>query len=219
METANLFLIGDVHGCYNTFEKVISSWNPENEILIQVGDLIDRGNFSRSVIQFCKKLEANHPGRTIFIMGNHEWMLLDYFYGNDNYNWLKKHGRKILWDYELNEIDHTKDLEWIKKLNISWENEYVIVSHAGITNSTSAMDPSDEKGLLWNKQPLKKLNKVQVHGHKPLSSRAPVYNTETNSWNIDTGGCYGNGISALRLKHTGELIQTLFFETLKNDIV
>ncbi len=39
----NLFIIGDVHGCFHTFSELLTHRDPATEHLIQVGDLVDRG--------------------------------------------------------------------------------------------------------------------------------------------------------------------------------
>jgi hypothetical protein len=43
-----ILVVGDVHGCYYTFRSLIAQyWRlPQDEILVQLGDLIDRGNYS-----------------------------------------------------------------------------------------------------------------------------------------------------------------------------
>ena len=219
MSDKNLFIVGDVHGCYHTFNKLISHWNPENEILIQVGDLIDRGNFTRQVISLCKNLKNNHPKDSFFLMGNHEWMALNYFEGKEDHQWLKKFGRKILWDYELNEIDFQQDLLWLKGLSLKWENDFIFVSHAGISHSIFSENPDHSEGLLWHKKELKKIEKVQVHGHKPHKEKNPKFSSESNSWNADSGACYGNGLSALKLNHKGEFLESVFIPTMQADIL
>lgn len=50
-----IFVIGDVHGCLHTLEKMLSYWEKNTEQLIFVGDLIDRGNFSPETVSLVKK--------------------------------------------------------------------------------------------------------------------------------------------------------------------
>ncbi len=54
-KTKNIFVIGDVHGCYHTLVKLVEKL-PKKAELIFVGDLCDRGNFSRNVIDFVMKM-------------------------------------------------------------------------------------------------------------------------------------------------------------------
>ena len=64
------WIIGDVHGCYDTLMQLISKL-PEDAELIFVGDLIDRGPNSRKVIDFIRN--SNH----VSVMGNHEEMMVN----------------------------------------------------------------------------------------------------------------------------------------------
>ena len=57
----NLFIVGDIHGCYYTFKSLLQRyWDEKNEVLIQVGDLIDRGNHTPQTIMYCKELQQKH---------------------------------------------------------------------------------------------------------------------------------------------------------------
>ncbi|MDF2789765.1 MAG: serine/threonine protein phosphatase [Neobacillus sp.] len=66
----NYFVIGDVHGCYHTFKSMITKhWNKETEVLIQLGDLIDRGKNSPQMVQLARQLKTDFPERAIFLKG------------------------------------------------------------------------------------------------------------------------------------------------------
>ena len=78
----NLFLIGDVHGCYHSFQALLRYWQPQEELLIQVGDLVDRGNFAPETVALALDMHANYPGQTVFLRGNHEAGMLRH-YGPD----------------------------------------------------------------------------------------------------------------------------------------
>ncbi|QNP51115.1 metallophosphoesterase [Hymenobacter qilianensis] len=75
----NLFIVGDVHGCYFTFLELLQHWNPAREMLIQVGDLVDRGNFSPETVAAAISLNLKHPKQTVFLKGNHEAGMLKYY--------------------------------------------------------------------------------------------------------------------------------------------
>lgn len=67
------FVVGDIHGRMDGFEKLLESVNydPENDIIYSVGDMIDRGDRSCEVVDFFKRPNAHA------IMGNHEYMVID----------------------------------------------------------------------------------------------------------------------------------------------
>ena len=58
-------VIGDVHGCFNTLKKLIRKF-PKDSKLIFLGDLCNRGKYSKDVIDFV--IKNNHQ----CLLGNHE---------------------------------------------------------------------------------------------------------------------------------------------------
>lgn len=66
---ANTYVIGDVHGCYHTLQNLLSLL-PKNARVIFVGDLCDRGLYTKEVFELVIK-----KGYEV-IRGNHE----DYMY-------------------------------------------------------------------------------------------------------------------------------------------
>ena len=67
------FIIGDVHGAYSLLEKALLQINfdPKQDRLISVGDLIDRGPESYKCLEFLNKPWFHA------VKGNHEDMFLD----------------------------------------------------------------------------------------------------------------------------------------------
>lgn len=65
------YVIGDIHGCYDEFIKMLNliNYNENDDILIFVGDYIDRGNKSYEMIKWLNNHKSN---RVIPIRGNHE---------------------------------------------------------------------------------------------------------------------------------------------------
>jgi len=61
-----VFIIGDVHGCYHTFLAMLEFWNKDEEMLIQIGDLIDRGSYSPEVLQHAMMLSKKILIRLVF---------------------------------------------------------------------------------------------------------------------------------------------------------
>ncbi len=81
-----IYAIGDVHGCYGLLEKMhgMISRDAENagdnirKIIIYLGDFIDRGPDSKKIIDSFINQEIQGFER-IFIKGNHEQAMLDFF--------------------------------------------------------------------------------------------------------------------------------------------
>jgi serine/threonine protein phosphatase 1 len=213
----DLFIIGDVHGCYYTFRAMLEFWDPKHERLIQLGDLIDRGNFTPQVVKLCREIEKEHP-QSVFLKGNHEWLALQYHKKDPEETWYEKYGKKVLWDYVLAERKFEEDAEWMKTLGSHWQNDHVVVSHAGISVSPYCMDEDHYSGLLWHRMELNNVNKVQVYGHTPVKNNKPHYDSKSNSYNIDTGAYLGRSLCGLKLSEKGELLDTHVIRTIGKDI-
>lgn len=67
--------IGDIHGCLNSLESLLSLINPsEDDLIITLGDYVDRGPNSKGVIDHLIALQQTH--NTIHLMGNHEIQMI-----------------------------------------------------------------------------------------------------------------------------------------------
>lgn len=220
MERSKLFVVGDVHGCLNTFEALLAQyWNPEKEILVQVGDLINRGNYSIETVAFCRTLEEKHPGRTVFIKGNHEWDLLQYLKGSPRLKWLRGGGSRLLKQLYEKPEEYQPFIEWIRKLPLSWENESTFISHAGW--SVTAPNPFDEDNrlsVLNNRRPVLNIGKTQIIGHTPQKSGKPKYDKRANCWTIDTGAYLGIGLTGVRVSKKGNIKEVCYLSTKKKDL-
>jgi len=156
------YVIGDVHGEYDTLIELIKKFDTDSK-LIFVGDLVDRGTKSNEVIKYVK--ENNH----LCCMGNHEDMMIRYgqkfleTYPSNKYNnfinmWINNGGKNTLLSYGLIEVDKydgklicienknaftqfKEDIKWLKTLpfyikvdNIKKNSKDVVVSHASCGN-------------------------------------------------------------------------------------
>jgi len=86
--TERVVAIGDVHGAHDQFVAILRAaglidgrarWSGGRAVLIQTGDILDRGNDSRKVIELLRRLEREAReagGQVIALMGNHEFMRL-----------------------------------------------------------------------------------------------------------------------------------------------
>ncbi len=67
-----VIVIGDVHGCLDELEQLLEKleYCPENDILYFLGDIINRGPYSKEVFYKIKSLNA------VSVLGNHEYHAL-----------------------------------------------------------------------------------------------------------------------------------------------
>ena len=72
-----VWVVGDVHGCYHQFMGIIKSpLIGEDDIVILIGDIIDRGPESVKMLDWAMK-NVNNGGKYIMIRGNHEQNIID----------------------------------------------------------------------------------------------------------------------------------------------
>jgi serine/threonine protein phosphatase 1 len=212
----NYFITGDVHGCFYTFQKMLEKWDREKEIFIQVGDLVDRGLHSARVVELAISIAEKYPN-SVFLKGNHEALMIKYFKNLTMNNWFTHYGEVTIGSYIEIGKNAQDDLAWLGNNKLVYETDFLFVSHAGLTQTENPYEEDHADSLIWNRKPLLKLKKVQVHGHTPHTRKGPHYNRETDSWNVDTGACFGKGLSSLRLSEEGKLLEKIFIKTDKRD--
>lgn len=216
----NLFLIGDVHGCYHTFRELLGHWRPQEELLVQTGDLVDRGRFGPECVQLALELEQQYPGRTVFLRGNHEHEMLKHFGPTGpNPAWLGWGGRATVQQYQGRPDLLQQHLSWLRQRPFTWENDYVLVSHAGFADTEAPLDAENMDGVLWRRGPLRNVGRRQVVGHTPTATGAPTFEAAANALYLDTGACFGRNLSALRLSFTGDLLGEVLIPTSLLDII
>lgn len=214
----NYFIIGDIHGCYFTLTTLLKHWNPKEEFLISVGDLIDRGNYTPKVLKLCMQLSVNYPESTCFLKGNHEVEMAEYLLLNTNVYWFRQGGDQSIEQLRDEPIDNHKLFTWISTMPLVYQTKSIFVSHAGLSHADNPFDELNMDGIVWNRNLLKNIGKIQVHGHTALKQSGPIYTKASHSWNIDTGCVYGNGLTGLVLDEDGEFIKKHFIETDSRDI-
>jgi serine/threonine protein phosphatase 1 len=201
MGNGKSFIIGDLHGCRDMLEKMLSiiPWNPEVDHLFFIGDYLDRGNDSKGVIDLLIKLTKSSPNVQC-IMGNHESIFLDYLSGSDEKTFLVNGGVSTLDSYMVNGTiyippEHISFIESMPLL-IELDNYYIV--HAGLKPELK-IDEQNIKDILWIRENFitsdYDFGKKIIFGHTPFYS---PYVTE-NKIGIDTGAVFGNKLTCLEL--------------------
>jgi len=222
VDLTNTFVIGDVHGCFHTLQNLIKKL-PKNHELIFVGDLCDRGIYSKEVIEFV--INNNYA----CIKGNHEtYMSLhleDVLYKNKkDINWLKKGwgGQATVDCYKnTNTSLVKKHLSWIKTLPsyILLDDTYFI-SHGYALPFFKRRDSEDEyirHAIRSNRINDKKYKEswedvsdykvINIFGHCKFDEVL----IGSNYYGIDTGCAYKNKLTALGLD-TMSIVQENYSE-------
>jgi Calcineurin-like phosphoesterase len=86
--TERIVAVGDIHGAYTQFVAILRAaglldardrWIGQKAVLVQTGDILDRGPDSKKAIDLIRKLERDAQragGRVYALLGNHELMRL-----------------------------------------------------------------------------------------------------------------------------------------------
>ena len=212
-----IFVIGDIHGCFNTLKKMLEHWKENEEQLIFVGDLIDRGNFSPETVQLVKQLVKEKDA--ICIMGNHEYACIRAILENKEKSWFKNMGDETIAQYKKKGLKIKNDAKWFQELPLIWQNENFIISHAGISKFTqNPLNKNDVESVLWTRNELKNIpGKIQIHGHTPHYEN-PVYKAKSNSWNIDSAAVYDYFLTGMKFNIDGTFLEKFKILTVKEDI-
>ena len=148
-----VWVLGDVHGHFSTLEKLISKLSLfENDKLVSLGDLIDRGPNSAAVLRLFRDNPSFH-----YIRGNHEDLMLRclcHGKNKDCKSWLKYGGLETLKSFGLEpESREILAEDWCDFLSNS-PSEIVLekhrLVHAGI-NPMRALDEQTENDRLWSR--------------------------------------------------------------------
>ena len=199
------FAVGDIHGC---LDKLISLMgvidiDPEKDILLFIGDYIDRGTQSKEVMDYLLDL-ARRQSRVIFLKGNHELMLQLYLSGVDRFNFLANGGQATLDSY-LKDRSHsggslipTAHLDFFDNLRLYYETDQYIFVHAGL-KANIPLEKQNEWDMLWIRDEFINsdfdFGKRVIFGHTPF--REPL--VLDNKIGIDTGAVYGNKLTCVEL--------------------
>jgi len=96
---ARVIAIGDVHGCATALDTLLEAIRPQaDDVVIPLGDCIDRGPDSRGVIE--RLLALRDECQLVPLLGNHEEMMLNYLDGRPQPDdWLQCGGAETVESY------------------------------------------------------------------------------------------------------------------------
>ncbi len=203
-----LTIIGDVHGCYLTLLELLKKVPAQDNRIVFLGDLINKGKRSFEVYRFIKESGFE------CILGNHEYYCLNRSRLATSQMWLAGGGRMTA--QSISNYFKINDEKLIEKLLDSMgsffatlpthliipvgEHYKILLTHAGISEDVFQMYKADLQAVL--KMPLEKSNSfilsrkplaaiqghVQIVGHRPTAYAPRVYN---GNYLIDSGCVYG----------------------------
>lgn len=226
-----VYAVGDIHGRLDLLDELLTQirrdaqGGPSRQVLIFVGDYVDRGPDSNGVITRLLSLQSEFEA--LFLRGNHDQALLDFLADPEFYRVWKGYGapetlvsygvrpplfeqRKFLFDArnQLLTAMPPSHVEFLNSLKPFTDMGGYYFTHAGVRPGVSLSSQRNED-LMWIREDFLSstadFGKVIVHGHSV--STLPV--SRSNRIGIDTGAFATGRLTALVLEGTGRrLLQT-----------
>ncbi|HWK41691.1 MAG TPA: metallophosphoesterase family protein [Croceibacterium sp.] len=223
-EGQRVYAVGDIHGRLDLFRALVeaieaddAAQNTADTQIILLGDLVDRGDSSRGVIDFARELQGRRAVR--ILAGNHEEMFLRGLADIETFRHFIRHGgRETLLSYGIDRkrfleasMEEAQDLarEAVPADHIDFLNgfedmirlgDYVFV-HAGI-DPRVALEEQRRSDLRWIREPFLShegaYGAVVVHGHTIVETPQD----RGNRIGIDTGAYMSGRLTALALEGT-----------------
>ncbi|MBU9713289.1 bis(5'-nucleosyl)-tetraphosphatase PrpE [Evansella tamaricis] len=217
-------IIGDIHGCFQEMNELLDTLgyqmndgnitHPEGRKPVFLGDLMDRGPNSLSVIYSVTRWVKEE--KALYCPGNHCDKLYRYFLGR---NVTISHGLEttvaeleVLGHKEYNHISSLfRNLYESSPLYLVLDEGKLVVAHAGIRPDDIGKNNKRIKTFVLygditgekhhDGRPIRRdwpskytYDTFVVYGHSPVQEPRQVGNT----LNIDTGCVFGNSLSAFR---------------------
>jgi len=193
MVNDRIIAIGDIHGCLDNLQRLVEKVSPnKSDLFVFLGDYINRGPDSPNTVEYLLSFSENF--QTVFLLGNHEQMCIDYFDRKEP-AFLMNGGDETLYQYEKTGISISKHLDFFRTLRQYYETKEFIFVHAGLRPEIP-LHYQEKKDLIWIRDEYQDSDydwgKTIVSGHTWWHS--PVFHN--NRILLDTGACYGNYLTA-----------------------
>ncbi len=196
---------GDIHGCYNAATRAMELAEELQVPAIFLGDYVDRGPSGIKLLQALMLAKAKHPD-WVFLMGNHEQMLMDLIEGRnkpedigivtisgDKFDYAQSEHTYNEWK-NLNGEDQRAVVELIEATKLFHETQHLIFTHAVLRETGHSIDEKSKEELLWNyKYEPRWPGKRFVHGHMNTNQ----INLDDKGININTACGYGGYLTGL----------------------
>ncbi|WJY13260.1 metallophosphoesterase [Pectobacteriaceae bacterium CE90] len=205
---SHIYVVGDLHGCYQLLLSKLDDvgFDTGQDLLISVGDLIDRGP------QSVECLELINQKWFRAVRGNHEQMAIDSLHDDGNItNWVYNGGG---WYFRLEHnqallvnalLVNAAKLPYVIEVNAG--GSVTVIAHADYPSDVYAFEQSiDLKQVLWNRKRISNaMNKIGapitgadlfIFGHTPTNKPETFW----NQYYIDTGAFFSKKLTLIQLQ-------------------
>ncbi|HCB1389369.1 TPA: metallophosphoesterase [Klebsiella pneumoniae] len=204
----NIWVVGDLHGCYTNLMTQLGrvDFDPEQDLLISVGDLIDRGSENVE----CLELITMPWFRAV--RGNHEQMMIDGLSAHGNVNhWVANGGGWFFYlDYDKEILAKAlahKATELPLIIELVTGDRKVVICHADYPHNEYAYGkPVDAEQVIWNRERVsaaqdgivKEISGADlcIFGHTPTHQPSQY----ANQMYIDTGAVFCDRLTLVQIQ-------------------
>lgn len=235
------FAISDIHGMLPHFKELLTHWNHDNEQLVILGDLVDRGYESKGVIQLAQQLKETYGA--VVLGGNHDQFLVDwldapedkiyYEYGGDRTvdSFFSERVARRRLPHDIRDQllkDYSSEMQFMRELETTYETDPYIFVHAGLDLYLDDWRDTSEHDCRWIRFPFfygeNLTGKTIVFGHTP--TRTLNLNKQDDIWlsrcntkiGIDGGAVYGGHLNGLKLNGSSEATAIMVGDSLQSSL-
>lgn len=196
----HVWVVGDLHGCFSLLMAKLRQchFDPWQDLLVSVGDVIDRGPDSLRCLRLMRK------SWIVAVRGNHEQIALDALATGEQLSWFMNGGA---WFAHADQpaarlaLEACRKLPWI--LELRCRSGIHVVAHADYPDDDYQWQKEvDLQRVLWDRARLMNNgNGIRGadhfwFGHTPLRHRLD----RDNLHYIDTGAVFGGELTLVQLQ-------------------
>lgn len=207
MTYRRILAVGDIHGHFEKFRSAYEKAKVDaaDDLLVFLGDYIDRDPSVRRTLEFVMKLAVEK--NVVLLRGNHEQMMLDYFFGGaTGESWLINGGKETMaellaWEKESPGAV-ARVLAFLRGLplshSIEQDGQRYFFAHAGVRPGI-ALEKQRAEDLLWIREEFYRHyagDAIVVAGHTPtlfLDAKAKPLFINKRIILVDTGSYFPDG--------------------------
>lgn len=218
-----IYAVGDVHGRCDLLRRLLARILEDADAceltpkIVFLGDYIDRGENSRDTVDLLIALADRTEIETVFLMGNHEQMLLGFLRDLAlGPRWLRNGGLQTLMSYGVGNVGSLRvdgealelrsaliealgpHLGFIEGLRVSHRDGNLFFAHAG-ADPALPTDEQDLSTLMWGCERFRTTDRDDgvwvVHGHYVVEEPA----AERGRIAVDTGAYFSDRLTAARI--------------------
>lgn len=216
-------VIADIHGCLDEMQALLQKarFDREKDTLVLAGDLMDRGPKNVECFLFIRDLKAELGERFVYVLGNHDQMLIDAegpgfrIRGSKRELWYFNGGDLTAEAFRKAKIPIRDAAVWLQENTVLYyKGEGFQVVHADLVNDC-ALSEVPVFTLIWGRTIADRnqyCGPFTILGHTPMRDvfyfqgdgkmimKVPkerrIRLPETGALIIDTGGVYGAEFTA-----------------------